>query len=354
MNNKIQIKKERAARGTAIEAQTSEPRFPGFLTNPRWRFAIASVASLALAGGCCDTQRSAHAKYSPLPSTAYAGPAPEKRAESQANIVVPLHQESVTVGKREVDAGSVRLKKIVTTETVNQPIELRHEEVVIDREAGTGEAASHKVLAKAFQEEETVIPLKREEAVIEKRVVPAGQIVVRTRTAAEQSSVQAQVRREDIDFAQLNNAQNVIIGKNARNSASKNAAVGGAETPGGQASGAANNSEQTEFITDPATLPPDNAATFYGRRVQFRDMKIRKVLGERLVVISATDDGRPLYVVCKENKVTAQPGDVVVITGRIKQKAGSPTETGLDVKGAQLLMAQPYYIEVEKIETAPK
>lgn len=346
MNNKIQIKKERAARGTAIEAQTSEPRFPGFLTNPRWRFAIASVASLALAGGCCDTQRSAHAKYSPLPSTAYAGPAPEKRAESQANIVVPLHQESVTVGKREVDAGSVRLKKIVTTETVNQPIELRHEEVVIDREAGTGEAASHKVLAKAFQEEETVIPLKREEAVIERRTASAGQIVIRTRETTEQTNIQAQVRREDIDLAQLNNTPNVIIGQNVRSG------VGGAETPGGTSTGAAKSSEQTEIITDPGTLPSDNAPTYGGRRVHFKNMKVQKVVGDRLIVVS-TDNGRPLYV-CSDQAVTAHPGETVVITGKIKQKGGKIAATGVDEKGAQLLMQQPYYIEVQKIEMAPQ
>src|SRR5439155_12576166 len=108
----------------------------------------------------------------------------------------------------------------------------------------------------------------------------------------------------------------------------------------------------TEIITDPGTLSADNAATYNGRRVHFRDMKVRKVEGDRLLVVD-TANGRPLYV-CSEQAFSAKPGDVIVITGKIKQKAGSSTETGLDVKGSQLLMQQPYYIEVQRVEIAPK
>ena len=39
------------------------------------------------------------------------------------------------MGKRTVDAGQVRLRKIVRTEIVNQPVEVRHEDVVIERVA---------------------------------------------------------------------------------------------------------------------------------------------------------------------------------------------------------------------------
>ena len=36
--------------------------------------------------------------------------------------MIPLYKESLAVGKRDVDAGSVRVKKVVKTETVNQPV----------------------------------------------------------------------------------------------------------------------------------------------------------------------------------------------------------------------------------------
>ena len=46
---------------------------------------------------------------------------------------VKLTEEQVKVGKREVTAGGVRLRKFIRTETVNQPVELRREELVIER-----------------------------------------------------------------------------------------------------------------------------------------------------------------------------------------------------------------------------
>ena len=73
-------------------------------------------------------------------------------------------------------------------------------------------------------------------------------------------------------------------------------------------------------------------------------------MGDRYIVFG-TDDGQPLYAVCHERAITAQPGDVVIITGKVKPKAAF-TQAGTDEKGAQLLMQQPCYIEVEKIETA--
>jgi len=346
MKKHRQINKKSTADNAETEDKIQATRL---ITGRRLTFAVAALAGLALANGCATRNR-ADACYSPPPATAYAEPAPQpataQPTEAQANIVVPLHQESVNVGKREVDAGSVRLKKVVRTETINQPIQLRREEVVIDRETGTGEASSNKKLAQPFQEEETVIPLKREEAVIERRTASAGQIVIRTRETTEQTNIQAQVRREDIDLAQLNNTPNVIIGQNVRSG------VGGAETPGGTSTGAAKSSEQTEIITDPGTLPSDNAPTYGGRRVHFKNMKVQKVVGDRLIVVS-TDNGRPLYV-CSDQAVTAHPGETVVITGKIKQKGGKIAATGVDEKGAQLLMQQPYYIEVQKIEMAPQ
>src|SRR5262249_51184645 len=160
---------------------------------------------------------------------AYAGGTEEQTTveSGNANMVVPLYEESVNVGKREVDSGAVRLKKIVKTETVNVPVELRREEVTINRENATG-PGPNQVLAQPFQGGETTIQLKREEPVIEKQQMPAGQIVVQKRFTTEQRNVQAEVRKEDIDVAKEGNAQNVIIGENVHKGFR---ASGGASTP---------------------------------------------------------------------------------------------------------------------------
>ena len=127
----------------------------------------------------------------------------------------------------------------------------------------------------------------------------------------------------------------------------------GGESPGSQSTGAARSSE-VEVITDPAILlRSENSTTLVGRSVRFEHMKVRKVMGERLIEVS-NDDGRPIYAVCGDNTVAARPGDPVIITGKLQTRAGFTPETGVDEKGAQLLVKQPYYIEVQKIEVSPR
>src|SRR5256885_7750367 len=151
-----------------------------YLRSGKSALTLAGVACIGLAGCCTKRYQSAYYQssrptYYSSTSTATTreqAPTPTGRTEYAAttgstNMVVPLYQESVNVGKREVEAGSVRLRKVVKTETINQPIELRHEEVIIDRDNGA--AQGQKVLAQPFQEEETVIRLKREEPVIENK-----------------------------------------------------------------------------------------------------------------------------------------------------------------------------------------
>lgn len=141
-------------------------------------------------------------------------------------MVIPLHEEQVQVGKRTVETGTIRLRKQITTETINQPVEIRKETMVVDREpagsAGTSQSLQSSsrqgqqfqsqsgAISQPFEEGEIVLRLHSEEPVIEKRVVPAGNIVVETRVNNEQVNVQQQIRRENI-AVDKGNAQNVIV-----------------------------------------------------------------------------------------------------------------------------------------------
>jgi len=119
--------------------------------------------------------------------------APRREGEETARI--QLHEEEVKIGKRQVEVGGVRLRKIIRTETVNQPVELQREEVVIERvpasEAGTatGEISS---------EQEIFIPLRREEAVVQKEARVTEEIRARKATETERQQVTETVRKEDV------------------------------------------------------------------------------------------------------------------------------------------------------------
>jgi uncharacterized protein (TIGR02271 family) len=111
---------------------------------------------------------------------------------------ITLNEETVKIGKREVETGGIRLRKIVRTETVNQPVELQREEIVVERVPAKGKSPSRADLA--FREEEIYIPLRREEAVVEKAVRATEEIRVDKRRETDRKDVSETVRREDVDI----------------------------------------------------------------------------------------------------------------------------------------------------------
>ena len=260
------------------------------------------------------------------------------------SMVVPLYAESVNVEKQEVDSDTIRLKKIVKTETVNIPVELRHDKVVIDRDKDTTGANQNQVLAQRFQEGETTIQLKREEPVIEKREMPAGQIVVQRRFATEQRNVQTEVRKEDIDIAKQGNTENVIIGQDVH----AFGASGGAGSPGGQVSASVTSSGPITDITV-LTSPSAEVSTFANRPVECSRLKVRRVIGDRVFVLSG-DNKQEVYVVAKQGQPSFSPGQTVTITGIVKPASEANAELTGDA--AQTLSSQRCYIEATRIEPA--
>lgn len=106
---------------------------------------------------------------------------------------ITLSEEQLAVGKREVQAGEVNLRKTVETQHVQTPVSLTREEVSIERHPLSGTAAAGDL---SIGEETIRVPLTREEAVVEKRVVGTEEVVVRTREVTENQTVEADLRKE--------------------------------------------------------------------------------------------------------------------------------------------------------------
>jgi uncharacterized protein (TIGR02271 family) len=116
--------------------------------------------------------------------------------EEEATRLV-LSEEELSVGKRGMNAGEVEVTKRVETERVEQPVTLRHDEVEVERRPITdGYSAAGATIGES---EEVRIPLHAEEAVVEKRIVPKEEVVVRTREVAETEMVEADLRKERAD-----------------------------------------------------------------------------------------------------------------------------------------------------------
>ena len=119
-------------------------------------------------------------------------------AGSGEAIEVALTEERLVVSKRSVEAGAVRLRKIVRTEQVSVPVELRREDVVVERipatEVKAGDATG------AFEEQTIDVPLHREEAAVSRETHLTGAVRARKTEEVEHQAVSDLVRKEDVEI----------------------------------------------------------------------------------------------------------------------------------------------------------
>jgi uncharacterized protein (TIGR02271 family) len=125
-----------------------------------------------------------------------------KATQEPESATMKLHEEQIKVGKRQVEAGGVRLRKIVRVETVNQPVELQTEEIIVERVPAGAENAPAGKSGADFQQEEIYIPLRREEAVLQKESRVREEVRVRKKARTERKTVSEQVRKEDVELQQ--------------------------------------------------------------------------------------------------------------------------------------------------------
>lgn len=127
-----------------------------------------------------------------------------KRAESTSGdrserlVRIPITEEEVRVGKRQVKAGEVDVHKTVETKRVEQPVTRMREEVEVERRPIQGDRPVSG--AAEFKEGETTIPLMEEEVVVEKRPVAKEEVVIRKHAVEDTENVSADVRRERVDI----------------------------------------------------------------------------------------------------------------------------------------------------------
>ena len=107
-----------------------------------------------------------------------------------------LSEEELRVGKHEVEDQGVRLRKVVRTEHVEEPVELRREEIQIDRVPAAGRS---DVPPDAFQEREVDMRATREEPVVEKEARVTGEVRAYKTEETERRNVQGEVRREEVE-----------------------------------------------------------------------------------------------------------------------------------------------------------
>ena len=126
---------------------------------------------------------------------AYAKRRPARAASTDETMT--LREEELNVGKRQVQAGEVDVRKRVETEHVREQVELAHDEVSVDRRPLSGAEAGN---ARIGEDEEIRVPVMREEAVVSKQAVAREEIIVRKQARTENKVVEADLKRERLEI----------------------------------------------------------------------------------------------------------------------------------------------------------
>jgi|SRR5579862_2913302 len=116
--------------------------------------------------------------------------------QEKESATIQLSEEQVRVGKREVSAGGIRLRKVIRTETVQQPVELKREEIVVERVPASGSQPAKS----SFEAQDVFIALRREEPVVQKDARVKEEVRVSKQTQTEERQVSESVRKEDVEI----------------------------------------------------------------------------------------------------------------------------------------------------------
>lgn len=135
-----------------------------------------------------------------------AAPAASSAVGTDTGRTVELHEEQLRASTQAVQTGEVTLRKEVITETKSIDVPVTREEVVIERHAVSGAAASGRF---DTQSDEVIrVPVMEEQVTVEKTPIVTEEISLGKRDVTETQHVTDTVRREE---AYIENPDNVDV-----------------------------------------------------------------------------------------------------------------------------------------------
>lgn len=145
-------------------------------------------------------ERSRYAQ-SPESATATQGITSQDQTRTTETSRIPIVEEELKVGKREVQRGGVRVFQHVKETPVHESVHLREEHVTIERHP-VDQPASEADMA-AFKEGSVEMREMAEEPVVEKTARVVEEVVVGKEVSERTADIDDTVRRTDIEVEQL-------------------------------------------------------------------------------------------------------------------------------------------------------
>ncbi|AWK87928.1 hypothetical protein DEW08_08595 [Azospirillum thermophilum] len=111
---------------------------------------------------------------------------------------IPVVEEQLNVGKREVARGGVRVRSYVVETPVEEHVRLRDETVTVERRPA--DLAAGDLPADAFRERTIEVTETDEEAVVEKAARVREEVVIRKEVEVRDQAVSDTVRRTEVEI----------------------------------------------------------------------------------------------------------------------------------------------------------
>jgi uncharacterized protein (TIGR02271 family) len=114
----------------------------------------------------------------------------------------PIVEEELSIGKREVASGGVRVTSSVEERPVEKTVSLREEEVEADRRSADRELSPEEAEA-AFEGKTVEMMGTSEEAEVSKTARVVGEVSLNKQTNEREQTVRDTVRRTDVEVEEV-------------------------------------------------------------------------------------------------------------------------------------------------------
>lgn len=113
--------------------------------------------------------------------------------EARGQESMTRSEEEMRIGKRQTEAGRVRLRKWIESEPVSEDVTLKHETAYVEREP------INQPTGGELREEELEMGLRQEEAVVQKETVARERVSLGKETEETTETIEEDLRRERIE-----------------------------------------------------------------------------------------------------------------------------------------------------------
>ncbi len=131
----------------------------------------------------------------------------QRGGTTEGEAVIPIVEEQLQVGKREVERGGVRVRSRVIEKPVEETLRLRQERVIVDRRPVNRDATEADFAN--VRDGDIEITERGEEAVVSKQARVVEEVSVSKQVEERDQVISDTVRRTDVDVEEVDTTTNV-------------------------------------------------------------------------------------------------------------------------------------------------